>query len=454
MGAVPRRGRPVASAAVTMIPDAVLDPSSAFIEGPGGLRLLAADASFDPLDLVRAGSHLFGRAVYCSAPTGDAVAGLGTAVRMTATGGGRLDDLAAQVAALDLPPPFRFLVGFAFGEDDPRTDPWSGFAGAEAVVPMVTAVRRGGKTKLCIAAPAGADRAALSNLLASLRTPPDPVSTDLGDHVIESHPHVSDWRTSVAEAVSAIRDGAFRKVVLARSVIVRSAVGPRPFDLVHHLAVTNPLCHVFGWRSGEATFLGASPELLVGIRGGVVLSNPLAGSAPRGEDEAEDRAVGEALMASAKDRLEHALVVEHVADRLSAFSRTLSVPAAPSLRRVATVQHLSTDIKGSLDAPVGILDVASALHPTPAVGGTPREAALAFIDKVENVDRGWYSGGIGWVGPGGDGEIALGLRCALVRGTTARIYAGNGIVAESDPEAELLETRLKLTPLLELLAAS
>lgn len=159
-------------------------------------------------------------------------------------------------------------------------------------------------------------------------------------------------------------------------------------------------------------------------------------------------------MRSPKDRIEHRLVVDDVVGRLEPFVDHLEVPTNPSLKRMATVQHLSTPVHGTLSAPKPVLELVDALHPTPAVGGTPRGQATSFIEKMEGFDRGWYAGGIGWVDGAGDGEFAIALRCGLIEGTQAHIFAGAGIVADSDPEAELLETRLKLRPLLELLAAT
>ena len=159
-------------------------------------------------------------------------------------------------------------------------------------------------------------------------------------------------------------------------------------------------------------------------------------------------------MRSPKDRFEHRLVVDDVVDRLRPFVDDVAVPDSPSLKRMATVQHLSTPVAGTLVHPTHVLALADALHPTPAVGGTPRQQSMAFIDKVEGFDRGWYAGGVGWVDGIGDGEFAIALRCGLLEGPQAHVFAGAGIVADSDPDAELLETRLKLRPLLELLAST
>ena len=155
------------------------------------------------------------------------------------------------------------------------------------------------------------------------------------------------------------------------------------------------------------------------------------------------------MLASDKDRSEHSLVVDDIAVRLRPFAETLDVPVEPLLERFATVQHLATPITGTGD--VRMLRLIEALHPTPAVGGTPRSEAMAFIAKIEGIDRGWYSGGIGWADPRGDGEVSVALRCALTRGDEAVLFAGNGIVAGSDPVAEVEETRLKFRPLLDLL---
>ncbi len=418
------------------------------------LRFAVEAIEGDPLGFVRGGADLFGRAFFFSTPDGDAIGGLGTAWHASASGPGRLHALRAAIGELGLPGAFRAMVGFSFAADGPRTAAWSGFSGADAVLPLTSLIRSAGRTVLAVAVPPGLDIDRVVAPLRRMRLPGDPPYPDLGDHSLESVPSVADWRSAVAEAVETIRRNDLGKVVLSRSVIVRSDTAPDGFDLLHHLEATYPRCFGFGWRSGRATFLGASPELLVRSVDGDVSSNPLAGSAPRGEGEEDDRALAEGLMHSQKDRIEHRLVVDDVVGRLRPYVRDLVVPDAPSLKRMATVQHLSTPVHGSLARPVHVLELADALHPTPAVGGTPREGAAAFIDKVEGFDRGWYAGGIGWTDGAGEGEFAIALRCGLIEGAEAHLFAGAGIVADSDPDAELLETRLKLRPLLELLAAT
>ncbi len=346
------------------------------------------------------------------------------------------------------------LAGFSFNADGPTADEWDGFSGAEAVVPQVAVVQTAGSSNLILTRTAGLDLTGLVDLLADLDDPGEARPFDPGDHSVVSHPPITQWRTEVEEALGAIEQGDLSKVVLSRSVVVTTELAPKVFDLVDHLRATYPQCYVFVWQIGDSAFVGASPELLLEKSGKSVRVNPLAGSARRGEGEADDRALGEALMHSAKDREEHSLVVEDIAARLAPYVSQLEIPTQPSLRRMATVQHLSTEILGTTDGSLHPWELVNVMHPTPAVGGTPRAAALAFVDKVEGIDRGWYTGGIGWLTVAGDATFAIPLRCALVRHRTAHLYAGAGIVADSRPESELDETRLKFRPMLSVLTAT
>jgi isochorismate synthase len=287
-----------------------------------------------------------------------------------------------------------------------------------------------------------------------MRTPTWITVDDTGDHTIESHPHVTQYASAVATAIDAINAGELEKVVLARSVIVNSSEPVAILRVFRQLAQRYPQCYNFAWKSGDAVFMGASPELLAEVRDSTLRSNPLAGSIRRGEGKAEDRFLGESLMASAKDREEHRLAVDDLVERLEPLTSSLDVPDGPVLKKMASVQHLSTEISGSLNDGSGIMDVVGAVHPTPAVGGVERDAATAFIERTEQIDRGWYTGGVGWMNGAGDGAIAIGLRCGIVRGGRTQLFAGAGIVADSQPDAELRETRLKLKPLLDLLATS
>jgi menaquinone-specific isochorismate synthase len=199
-------------------------------------------------------------------------------------------------------------------------------------------------------------------------------------------------------------------------------------------------------------FVGASPELLVSRAGDVVRSHPMAGTAPRGGDPTSDARLAASLLASSKDRAEHQLTIDMVHDTLLPWCSYLDYEAEPSVVPVANVQHLATLVEGRLSDPApSVLELVRALHPTPAVCGTPREVARAFIAEHEGFDRGRYAGTVGWVDAHGNGAWAVSIRCASISGATAKVYAGNGIVADSDPSTELAETRSKLQAMLSAL---
>jgi menaquinone-specific isochorismate synthase len=249
---------------------------------------------------------------------------------------------------------------------------------------------------------------------------------------------------AVEAARDAIRNGRLDKVVLSLQVLATSA---SPFDqrrVLARLAGEYPECYTFAFDS----FVGASPELLVRREGRALRSQPLAGSSRRGADPEEDAELGAALLASTKDRWEHDLAVLTVVEALHPLCRTLRIDPEPSLLRLANVQHLATEVVGELsgDPVPDALSIAGAVHPTAAVCGTPSRKALALIRELEGPNRGRYAGPVGWVDARGDGEWAIALRCAELSGTTARLFAGCGIVAQSDPGAELEEARLKLRP--------
>lgn len=438
-----------------LAPFALADVASQLRADDRRFRFAVAPIAGSPLDFVRAAAPVFGSARYLATPDGAEIGSVGVAWRAESGGTHRFSRLGeAWHHRPDMPDDARCLLGFSFAPDGAKSDEWQGFAAAELVLPSVAVVADEHGSRLVVAVPPGADPAGVVAVLRTLSKAPAPRVPGLGDHFVHSHPPGPDWCGAVDEAIGAITAGPLEKVVLARSVHVRTEMAIDAFEVVHHLALRNPQCYVYGWQLGDAVFLGASPELLVGVRGDHVRSNPLAGSARRGDGDDEDRQVGARLMASTKDRSEHALVVEDIASRLRRLTRDLVVPPEPALRRIATLQHLSTEITARIDGGHSFLDFVGKLHPTPAVGGAPRAEAVAFIDKIEGMDRGWYSGGVGWMGPGGDGDVAVALRCALVTGNVARLYAGNGIVVDSDPEAELIETRWKFQPLLNLLTAT
>ena len=259
---------------------------------------------------------------------------------------------------------------------------------------------------------------------------------------VRSH---AEWSKLVEEAVGVVRAGRLAKVVLAREVLVEANRPFVPADVLRRLHALYPSCMLF---SAEG-FLGASPELLVSRRGRQVHSQPLAGTVARSGDPRADQRLTEAMMSSAKEREEHRLVVDEVAARLRPICDRLDVPDSPSIVPLRNVSHLGTPIAGWLTSPAPTaLELVARLHPTPAVAGSPTGAAAAYLKVVEGFDRGHYGGPVGWMDARGDGDWALGIRCAEVVADTARLFAGVGVVADSDPDAELAETQLKLQALL------
>lgn len=437
-----------------LLPPSALEELAARLSGDTSrYRTASVVVDTDPLELVRSGAHLFSTAGYFGRPERSEVGGLGVAWRTVAPYGyDRFELLASSLGWMHrLDPGLRALVGFSFDPNGPHRPEWDGFASTAAILPLVAVVSEAGSRRLVVTLPPGRTGPEVLAMLAQLRRQNPPTSVQAADHAIESRPAPAEWVEVVRESADAIEHGTMEKVVLARSVIVRADVSAVPFDLVARLRSAYAGCFAFGWQEADRTFVGATPELLVERRGERVRSQPLAGSAPRGDGEDDDRAFGEALMASPKDRREHTVVVEDIVARLTPVAEHLTAPSTPALLKMANVQHLASEVIGVLSAPRSVIELAGMLHPTPAVGGLPRTEALAFVRKAERIDRGWYSGGIGWVDGRGDGQIALALRCALVRGDTAQLYAGAGIVAGSRPERELEETRLKFRPLLNLL---
>jgi menaquinone-specific isochorismate synthase len=254
----------------------------------------------------------------------------------------------------------------------------------------------------------------------------------------------ASWCAAVATAVTRIGAGELAKVVLARDLLVSADAPLDPRRLLRRLAARFPDC----WTFAVDGLLGATPELLLRRTGRELSARVLAGTAPRGAG-AEDERLAAALIGSAKDRAEHALAVDSLIRALEPYCSTLEAPAEPDLLTLANVRHLATDVRGvqrrsGSHGHAGLLELVDAVHPTAAVCGTPTEDAAAVISELEGMDRGRYAGPVGWLDARGDGEFGLALRCAeLVGDDGARLFAGCGIVAGSDPAAELAETQSK-----------
>jgi len=344
----------------------------------------------------------------------------------------------------------RVLGGFAFRSDHEPGGPWAGFGVGSLVLPRLLFVQEGDVRGVVVAP--GVRAAEVEARLAPLSrgaAPPDATASPLrAARGIDR----DGWRASVQAVATEVRAGVYEKVVLATTQEFERDTDIDVGRTLARLRTNYPECHVFSIVRGDATFLGASPELLVAVRDGRVEALGLAGSARRGATPEEDDEIGRALLASAKDRMEHETVVRAIREALADVTERLVAPNQPRLRRLRNIQHLATEIGGRVRRGVDVLELAERLHPTPAVCGWPRLAAQHVISVLESFDRGWYAGPIGWMDAHGEGEFAVGLRVALVRHARAWLFAGNGIMGDSDPDAELAEVQLKFRPLAEALS--
>ncbi|MGH2985709.1 MAG: isochorismate synthase [Solirubrobacterales bacterium] len=456
----------------------LLDPLSGLVErAGGGRRLVSVTASVEVDDPSAAAfaSRLAGDRWFCwEEPDRDgfALAGVGSAHEAVSRGPERFADLVRECAEIirgrvsvepeELPAGAGpvWTGGLAFAAEGGAAPMWSSYPPALLVLPELSLLRDRGEVWLTLNAVvgAGADpaeiRAALERRLASLRErdlpllDPDP----RGEARITSVTPPGSYEAAVARATERIAAGSLEKVVLAREVAVEAPRAHDPAAIFGALRELFPSCFCFCAGSPEGAFLGASPELLVRRRGAGAATVALAGSIRRSADPAVDDHLGEQLLRSAKDRSEHEIVARRIERALAPRSVWVEAEPDPGLVKVANIQHLATPVHAQLAEPLSAIELAALLHPTPAVGGEPAAAALEAIGELEDIDRGWYAGPVGWMDAAEDGELCVALRSALLRDRTAHLFAGAGIVADSDPAAELAETELKLEALLPLVA--
>jgi isochorismate synthase len=354
------------------------------------------------------------------------------------------ESIAGPAAATPISGPIA-VGGFAYRPDRDPGEPWSGFPALLLRVPAVAVTRVRGRT---YATAASAEAEALLELgeagnLPGLRAPAarklevTPVRNPLA------------WTAAVESAAASLRAGDAAKVVLAREVLARGDGVVSAAMVARSLRAAYPSCFIYLITGADGTaFAGASPELLVRRSADRAFSQPMAGSVARGATDAEDERLARQLEDSAKDAVEHRIVSEFVVDALRPFAMSVTA-RPPEVVRFTNIQHLATSVTAELSQPpADALRLAAALHPTPAVGGWPRDAANALIDELEGMERGWYAGAVGWIDGRGDGEFAVALRCGLLWEDGARLYAGVGVMPDSDPARELEETELKFKALL------
>jgi isochorismate synthase len=404
---------------------------------------------------------------------GFVLAGLGQAAVLEGAGPARFAEVACRARELGraafaddpaedpLRPPAAgpvFVGGFAFADEGGSSPEWSGLPPACLVLPEVTLVRQGGEARTTLSALVHPDDdpdevverlLARAGGLAEAPMPlldPDPVErTRVASAAPPSH-----YEQAVERAVERIRAGELQKVVLAREVRAHAPKDHDPAAVLGALRELFPACYCWCVGTPEAAFVGASPELLVRRDGQRAQTVALAGTTRRSADPAVDDHLGEQLLRSSKDREEQAIVASRIERTLAPVSLWVAAADDPVIVKVHNVQHLATPIRAQLADPVPAVELVGLLLPTPAVGGEPREAALPLIPALEGLDRGWYAGAVGWTDLAEDGEFCVALRCALLRGGVAHLYAGCGIVRDSVPAEELAESEVKLQALLPL----
>lgn len=367
----------------------------------------------------------------------------------------------------------RLYGGFSFHDDHTAGGGWEGFPAASFRLPSLEL--RGtadGEAWLLGAWPAregedGAGEAALERLRserdrlleragptgAGTAGAPDRssgASPDLPAREVVGYPA---WEAAVEEALDAVEAGGLRKVVLARAVEVDAPPSADPASVAARLEADNPGAYPFLLEPAEGSVLvGAAPELLAVKEDERFTATAVAGTIRRGTDPEEDRRLAHRLLSSAKDQAEHAIGVEDMRERLVRVTGAARVDAEPHLLRLRGMHHLQTDLTARIPEEEHVLGLVEALHPTAAVNGHPREEALRFLREHEGFRRGWYAGPVGWFDAAGDGEFVPALRCALLHGGVARLFAGAGIVEGSSPRGEWDETALKFEPVLRALA--
>ncbi|WP_227376415.1 isochorismate synthase [Haladaptatus halobius] len=408
--------------------------------------------------------------IYWTTPDGLEIAASGAVARITADDQGRFDevrerasDLFASVDKNDFAPDDgdgtpkatrpRLFGGFSFHAEHNASPPWDDFPGAEFVLPRVQLTRTESDTRLTVSARDASPpsvKEMLSEARAEMETLPkmrptaDPPGVETTRHATSR----DEWCEQVRRATDQIHDGTLRKVVLATALDVELTEPVSVPDTLERLRTSYPECYRFLVEPAEGGgFFGAPPERLVSLRGQTVETEALAGSVARGETPEEDDRLAAELAESEKVREEHDIVTETIREGLEPLASSVVV-GDRQRKRLSNIQHLQTPISAELDDDEHVLSVVEALHPTPAVGGLPPDEAMRTIRETESFDRGWYASPVGWFDADGDGEFAVGIRSGVVTDERATLFAGNGIVADSDPSAEWEEVQLKFLPIL------
>lgn len=463
---------------------------------PALVSVSEAAEPFDPVVVYESARARGLDAMFWHVPWQDvALVGAGSVWAVTAAGSGRFEQasrawralmehavhvVAEGVSEQGGPEPGPVLLGgFAFDAGS-ATGPWEGFGDGRLTLPRVLYGASAGRTWMTVntlvtaetdparaagaalealeearawAEPAvAATAAAAAGAAPAAVVAPAAAGTPACRVAAEDVPPKDEWLAAVREVAAAIRGGALEKAVLARSTRLTAVGG---FDIgaaLRYLQAHYPECYVFAVGRGHECFIGATPERIVHKRDGVVQVACMAGSIGRGATPGEDERLGRWLLSDPKNMEEHRVVLRSILQALAPVCTDVRA-AETGLRKLANVQHLYTPVTARAGRDADVLALVARVHPTPAIGGWPTADALKLIREKENLDRGWYAGPIGWMDGAGDGEFAVGLRSALVQGETALLFAGCGIMGDSDPESEYEESVLKMRPMRAALGA-
>ncbi|WP_181349505.1 isochorismate synthase MenF [Thalassobacillus sp. CUG 92003] len=423
--------------------------------------------TFNPYAVIDHAADIGDRVFWHSADEDFVLVGAGSARKIMATQNNRYTDIETQWNQLKeeaiIYDPYQekgtgivAMGGFSFYKDNQPSDLWDAFHASQMNIPAYLFTKKGDDyyfTTSVLVFPED-DTAELMNELKRQKTqllgkgnaewaPPERT------HLHEVDPE--GWKESVKQAADDINRSTLEKVVLAREVRVHFKAPVQLASVLKDLAHTQNNSYIFAIESQEDYFVGATPERLVKVEQQRLVSTCLASTAPRGETEEEDGRIGRELLQDPKNRNEHEYVVQMIRGAVEACCENITIPEEPVLYPLENLQHLYTPVTATLQPGHTLLDVVERLHPTPAVGGLPRNKALDYIQQHEVMERGWYAGPIGWFDSDHNGEFAVAIRSALVQKDEASLFAGCGVLGESEPEAEYEETAIKLTPMLTVL---
>ncbi|MEX1335918.1 MAG: isochorismate synthase [Candidatus Limnocylindrales bacterium] len=455
----------------TAAPDlaTVLAPLAARAAGAEEATLVSATVPVAPVDPIalHGMARPLGASLWLQPQAGVAIVGIGEAWSARQSHEARFEIISVAWRMLldgaiiepgDAPPEAGpvLLGGFAFDDEPVESETWLGFEAGCMTLPALTlSTTPAGSwlTASVVVEPEGVPPATLigsldqtwAYLAEAPVQPSGPARQSLA--VRRRTPDAAAWHASVARLAGAVGRGRLDKAVLSREITLQAASDIDITGVLRRLEASAPESTVFAFTRGPRTFIGATPERLVSLRGRELRTMAMAGSARRADDPAEDVALAEQLLASDKEREEHEVVVQMLRGALAPVTDELEIPRRPQVARFRHVQHLVTPVSGRLRDDADVLTLVERLHPTPAVGGTPRQLALELISEEEPHERGWYAGPLGWISRDGGGEFVVALRSGVIRGAGVTLFAGCGIVADSDPAREWDESSAKLQAL-------